>query len=345
LSFGSGRSTSSRSTKGSSQKKVRRKKQEYHTRKVRKLSLETDQPGLAALKERTILSLEKLGTQKFASEPGGYSFQNWLTSFNLLLDDFEEKVGRNNLPREFFERRLSVVDELLKPVDVSDLEAEIRKCQDEQREIELKLMTADANRETNRRKEVENDASSIEALKAKRGKIADELEKERKELAEKKDHLRSASFFKKIFSGTTTTSISISQRKVDSLQEQLRDIDREIGNLQKRKERNATQINAPPDYEEEQSIAALRSRIAELEEQKLERLQILDKRKSCTKEMASAIVEIKVPESSLMPGIPQFTVHEEKPEAKSQGGGEEEEQQSSLAAEPPQQDSVSPSEI
>ena len=57
------------------------------------------------LKTRTIIALDKLGHQKFSSEPGGYSLENWMKGVNLLLDDFEEKMGAARLPSAYAERR------------------------------------------------------------------------------------------------------------------------------------------------------------------------------------------------------------------------------------------------
>jgi hypothetical protein len=297
LSFGtgSGRSSPRSSKGGSAQKKVRRRKQEYHTRKVGRFREEpAQQPGVDALRARTVLSLRRLGEQKFSPE-GGYTLQNWLTNLNLLLDGFEEAVGPSNLPPEYLERRRFVVEDLLKPVDVSDLETEIKKCHDEQRETELRLMTEGAERESQRKKELESDEASIESLKQKRAAAAQELDEQKRELAEKRDSVRSASFFRKIFSSTTAASIAQTQRKVDALQGQLRDLDRKIGNLQRRREINLLKGSEAPDLREEQAMAALRSRIIGLEEEKLERLQISERRKAATDQIAEVIQSMTVP--------------------------------------------------
>ncbi|GEM_PF-706973 len=297
---GAGRSSFGR--KGSSsapQKKTRRKKQEYHTHKVGKfVAEETELLDIETLKERTILSLKKLGAQKFSPEPGGYGLENWLTSLNLLLDDFEEKIGKKYLPQEYFETRRNVVEELLKPVDVSDIENEIRKCQNGEREIELQLLNTSRERRGRWEKEIATDSESIQQLEEKRKDLSYELGEQERKLIERRDESGSLSFIRKIFRGSSSSSSIRIEERINEIKKSLEDIDRKIDSLKKRRDKVTSRLEYQVSPESEDArlaalLSDLRSKISELEEEKMRRLQISEKRINSTKQIAEIVAKIK----------------------------------------------------
>ena len=78
MSFGgSGRSSFGSKGFAGGQKKEKRKKQEFHRHKVK--YSEEEHLDFQHLKERTVTALGKLGAQVFSLEPGGYTFENWMT--------------------------------------------------------------------------------------------------------------------------------------------------------------------------------------------------------------------------------------------------------------------------
>jgi len=91
------------------------------------------------LKSRTITALDRLGHQRFTLEPGGYSLENWIKGVNLLLDDFEEKVGVDKLSPEYVERRRELSDCLCTPINVSEIDTDIDSARSEEDETLRKL--------------------------------------------------------------------------------------------------------------------------------------------------------------------------------------------------------------
>ncbi len=87
MSAGQGGRGGSFAQRGSSAKKVRHKKQDFHEHRVR---LVDSSPPLdfPALKESTFQSLERLGRQAFLPD-SGYGLEGWMKSLLLLLDEFE----------------------------------------------------------------------------------------------------------------------------------------------------------------------------------------------------------------------------------------------------------------
>ena len=81
LSFGSetGRTRSgTKGISGKSNKKTKRKKQEYHIHR-RAYAQESERLKPAEVRARTILALDRLGHQVLSTEPGGYDLEDWLS--------------------------------------------------------------------------------------------------------------------------------------------------------------------------------------------------------------------------------------------------------------------------
>ena len=113
------------------------KGQSFHQRKI-KLP-EATKLDYDELKARTITALHKLGEQKFSEEPGGYSLENWTHGVEVLLDDFEMKMGHANLTPEYTERRRLLTEFVSKPIDVAPLDREISEVRQRIAGIEAKF--------------------------------------------------------------------------------------------------------------------------------------------------------------------------------------------------------------
>ncbi len=297
MSFGGSPSRPSFGRKGSSspQKKVRKKKQDFHRHKV-KFVEEGKEIGFEEIKSRVVVSLDRLGHQRFSLEPGGYSFENWMMSFNLLLDDFEAKVTPERLPQEYFERRLKLTEDLMQPVDTSDLDQEIEKLRNEERQVSLRALDAGLRHRTKRDQEVKGNSSTIGSLKKERERYSRELEEKKSLLVEKKKQLKSASLFRKVFSGASSSEISSIQKRIEGLETTLEDLDGKISDLQDWRRgisQNHTQDSVSAG--EGERLSMVQSKISELEGQRLVRMQFAEKREEATKLMAEIISGVNLP--------------------------------------------------
>jgi hypothetical protein len=117
--------------------KRRMKNQSFHQRKIR--IQETPKLDIDQLKARTINALNKLGQQKFSTEPGGYALDNWFRGVNVLLDEFEEKVGAAKLSPEYRASRLELIDRMSQPVPVSSIDEDASELRANISEIEGKV--------------------------------------------------------------------------------------------------------------------------------------------------------------------------------------------------------------
>lgn len=227
----------------SSQRKDRKQKQEFHERKVgqrkdrkqkqefhkHKLKFTEEQHlDFEKLKSRVTVALDKLGHQVFSVEPGGYSFDNWMASFNLLLDDFEEKAGPENLPKVYFDARQILTEDLVKPADTADLDWEIQNLETEIASVKNHMseyMKQDSGNKENRRKI----ASKIERLK--REKV--ELEKKLKEAVDDLNKAKKKlSVFSKLLSNSKNSSLDSAKKVIEALQSRMVETEENLRELQ-----------------------------------------------------------------------------------------------------------------
>lgn len=235
-----------------------------------------------------MLALEKLGNQKFSAEPGGYTFSNWMASLNTLLDDFEEKTGYGNLPKEYHSSRQRLTAELLKPVDTVEIDTEIEKAESEMRatEVEIAKLTSeigairDSKRKTN---------SEIDALKRKRTDSE-------KELGEAMNYLSAAKkkqkLISRIFSGKKNEEIDLAESKVDSVMKEQKAIDTKVAELE------GTSNTTNNDLEDEvsllrQKLAESRSGLAQWVERKEQMMQLSELRITTTSELSGKIAALE----------------------------------------------------
>ena len=235
----------------SSQKKERKKKQEYHKHRL-KFTPE-EHLSLEQLKERVSIGLDRLGNQVFSSEPGGYSFHNWMTSFNLLLDDFEEKCGPVNLPREYFDARLEMSAELQKPVDTTEADTEIQRIEKEILSNEENISEIARRSQKEAVEERHEDESKIQRLKKERTQTDIEIEKAKTDLDEQKKKANQ-SLFKRLFS--SSEAVRLAQEKLDSLTARREEIEE---NLRMLEEDRSKRQGAIKNFDHEISESAVNS--------------------------------------------------------------------------------------
>lgn len=284
-SGGAGRSFGS---KGSSQKKDRKKKQEFHKHKLK--FTEEEHLDFEQLKSRVSVALDKLGHQVFSLEPGGYTFHNWMTSFNMLLDDFEEKAG-GHLSKEYYDSRLKLTAELVKPVDTSDIDPEMKKIEDEidATKLEMTESTRESNSRIDERRHI---ASEIDNLKAQRVS-------KRKEFEDASDALltlkKKRSFFSRIMSNGKESPIESAKEKVESIQSEIDSIDDRIKELEAK---NVDDVQVSDDKLEamKEKLDTLQQSLADWNAKKNERLQLTEKRVEVTTALSGIIASVKLDE-------------------------------------------------
>ena len=278
-------SSHSFTTRGSSPKKDKKRKQEFHKHKI-KLT-EENHTNFSTLRERTTLALDKLGNQKFSPEPGGYMFSNWMTSFNMLLDDFEEKAGPENLPKEYYDSRQTLTAELMRPVDTHEIDAEIGKAQSEieSTEFELAKLTSELGmiRESERKT-----SSEIDALKRKRADSEKELANAVNDLNAAKKKQR---FFSRLVSGKKADEVDSAKNRVDLIVEEQKNIDKKVVELEREP--------GLSDSDLENRVSVLRQKLADLRDvtagwvEKKERImQLSEIRVAATTELSKKISEL-----------------------------------------------------
>jgi len=292
----SGGSGKSFGNKGfSSQKKEKKRKQEYHKHRL-KFTPE-EHLSFEQLKERVSIGLDRLGNQVFSSEPGGYGFHNWMTSFNLLLDDFEEKCGTENLPREYFDARLRMSSELLKPVDTAEVDTEIQRIEKEILSNEENITEIARRSQKEAVEERHADDFKIQRLKKERTQTDVEIEKAKAALDEEKKKANQ-SLFKRLFS--SSEAVRLTQEKLDSLTIRREEIEE---NLRMLEEDRSKRQGAIKNFDDEISelrltLEDLKRNVGEVESKKQEVMQISDRRKEVTKSMSATISSLHLNEHS-----------------------------------------------
>ncbi len=292
-SGGSGKSFGSKGF--SSQKKERKKKQEYHKHRLK--FIPEEHLSFEQLKERVSTGLDRLGNQVFSFEPGGYSFHNWMTSINLLLDDFEEKCGPVNLPREYFDARLEMSAELQKPVDTTEADTEIQRLEKEILSNEENISEIARRSQKEAVEERHQDDSKIQRLKKERTQTDIEIEKAKADLDEQK-RKANQSLFKRLFS--SSEAVRVAQEKLDSLTARREEIEENMKMLEEdRSERQGVIKNFDHEISELRlTLEDLRRNLGEVESKKQEAMQLSDKRREVTKSMSIIISSLHLSEHS-----------------------------------------------
>jgi len=287
LSYSGGGGAKSFGNRGFSSRKEKKKKQDFHKHHLKYTPEE--HASLDQLKERASIGLQRLGTQIFSSEPGGYGFHNWMASFNLLLDDFEEKCNPSSLPKEYFDARLALSAKLLEPVDTSAQDSQIKQLEQEILHSEETIADTIEKSERIAVEEWHRDESKISRLRREKTQTDVEITKTKDDLEEEKKKAAAQSLFKRMFSNSE--AVKGLQTKLVSLDAKIEDLEAEIKALEddrSKKQSDVKKIDSEvsrlrSDLEE------LKLRLGEVETQKQEALQIAERRSEITKSMAEMI--------------------------------------------------------
>ncbi len=284
MSFGSETGRTRAGTKGfsSKQKKLKRKKQDYHIRR-RGHFQEEGQLNPEEVRARTIIALDRLGHQVLSSE-GGYGLQDWLRSLDSLLDDFQEKVGEGHVTEEFRAKRQAAVASLTSPPADAATDEEISKATQEE-------SSARAALEELERKAAERLAS----LREERDACAKDLKVEKEKLEELRAAKQSRQFFSRLVrSGPSTEQ---SEKTVESLEAKLNKLGEEI-----ERSRKARSVLGATDEgkgeaaypEAERRLEDARNRLISLQEDRKDRVQLTKEREAATKAISEMISSLRL---------------------------------------------------
>jgi chromosome segregation ATPase len=257
-------------------------KSEFQGRK--KHSIPVKEVDKDEVRKRSLESLEHLGNQKFSKEPGGYDQRGWLKSLKTLLDDFEDKIGKESLTEEFQSKRKEIEAEFSKRGDTAHIDAEIESVRKEEADIKAKL-----------KEESERIASRLSAIGGEKTSKAQELAVEKANLDKVHEERKSVSFFSKLVgkSGPPTEPV---QKKVDELENGLRMLEEETLNLQTvRKSIEGAKTAGAGIYQDLWTrLEALGTRVTELNVARETKAQLLHEREEATGALRKVIAELKL---------------------------------------------------
>jgi hypothetical protein len=283
----------------------KRKKQDFHRHKI-KVAGPASQTDFASFKERTIVCLDHLGDQLFSEEPGGYSFTNWMNSFNLLLDEFEERAGRQNLPKEYFEKRFELSSSLVRASEPSrEIDLQISKLMDEEIMLRNALSALDIKKKLDR--EAEERRERLELLEAEKNHDLELLVNAKHDLDQKRTQSQESSrLLRRLFgSSLSNSSKTLEKVSVQDLEIRVENIKAKIDGIEKKITEQKKKIEfaektkifdqALGDPRDIQSkLDTVHLRLEEMEREKFERLQMVDKRKEATTIMREIISKIDI---------------------------------------------------
>jgi DNA repair exonuclease SbcCD ATPase subunit len=252
------------------------KKEESNQRKAR--FSEPTEEDFDQIKTRTIIALDKLGHQKFSAEPGVYSLENWVRGVNLLLDDFEERMGATRLPSEYAERRRELNYWLSKPVDLSTIDKSISELVQNEDEIVLKLQEARTR-----------SSSKIDELRTELATRSAELEAKKRQLASMASERRTDSIFKRLFGRNPTPPVSATEDEVEEIESKLRSLAKEILEEKKSLKSIDDRSSESPWVEEWRKLESRQSERKVLENERLEKSQLVREREELTTSIADLI--------------------------------------------------------
>jgi hypothetical protein len=229
------------------------------------------------LKARTIIALDKLGHQKFSSESGGYSLESWVRGVGLLLDEFEAKIGEERLPKGYSEQRRQLMEQLHRPVDTSSIDNTISDFKQKEAEVVRKLGEERARTE-----------SRIDELQDELAKYSAELDKEKEESAEMASE-RSGSFFGRLLGRTPASAGKNPQDRFKESESKLQFLSGEITAQLKVLKSIDQRAPTSPLAEDWRTLESLQTKVRELEDERLERIQLVKEREKITASIADII--------------------------------------------------------
>jgi len=279
LSFGSETGRTRSGTKGfsSKQKKLKRKKQDYHVHRRGHLQ-EAQQLDLEEVRARTILALDRLGHQVLSTE-GGYDLQDWMKSLDSLLDDFQEKVGADQITEEFRARRQAAVLPLASPAAVGDTDVEIENATQE--EVAARAALAELEKKA---------AEKLASLRDERDACGRDLKLEKERLDEIREAKQSRQFFSRLVRAGPSTEQP--EKRIEELEAKLSRLEEEID--RSRKVRSALASSSAGEGhsaypEAEQRLEDARDKLISLQEARKDKIQLTKEREAATKTISELI--------------------------------------------------------
>ncbi|MHB1907315.1 MAG: coiled-coil domain-containing protein [Nitrososphaerales archaeon] len=277
---------------------IKRKKQDFHRHKIK--PQETASFDLESQKQRTILSLGHLGEQRFSQEPGGYSFEHWMKSFNLLLDDFENSIGEDKLPKEYFAKRLELTSSLLASNETAELDLEVSKLEIEERELRTNIALLQAKNKKN--KEIEERNQKLTLLEEEKKNALSQLDKANANLLARRKRIQDSSkLFRRIFGSVSSQlnepNLESLEARVKSAQVKVEAIESKI--LEQRKKIDQSTLKSSPENvgdldEAKAKLDLLLSNLQDLNQKRSEAKELVEKRKEITRQMADAISKLEL---------------------------------------------------
>jgi uncharacterized protein YeeX (DUF496 family) len=242
-------------------------------------------------------SLLHLGEQRFSPEPGGYSFENWMNSFNLLLDDFEDHVGTRILPKSYFDKRFELTSSLMSAKNApSDLDKEMSKLQEEHGRITREIGMAHDRQKTDR--EISDRKEKVILLEDEKIQAIELLENAKFNVAKKKKQMVDSKKLLRRFFGTSArsdqTPLESLEARVAELEHKVELIEKKILEQKKRIELYENSLKNEPESKVsisdlQSQLILTRSKLEELELKQEERSQLLEERREITSKMKDLI--------------------------------------------------------
>jgi chromosome segregation ATPase len=285
LSFSSAPRGARSGGKGAPTKKAKKQKREFRTNKKR--PGKEEKVDFGAAKTRVLEGLVHLGQQKFSTGPGGYDLKHWLKSLNLLLDDFEIKMKKEDLPSGYLEKREEITSRFSAGVDTSKIESEVEAIRKEESEI-----TATLDRER------ERIGARLNTLRVEKEGNVKEIEQQKTALEEIRAKRKSTSFFSRLAgkSGPPTEPVEQKMRELDKASASLQE---EALNLQSVRASIEREGGTPSGLYEQQWIRldAIGTRLKELEAEMQDRSQLVKEREAAAGALADIISKLEPKES------------------------------------------------
>ena len=254
------------------------KNQSYHRHRTR--IQESQDLDFHELRDRTVNALNNLGRQKFSAEPGGYSLENWVRGVGVLLDEFEEKAGKGNLPQDYRARRQELSRLVSGPVPLASIDEEIAGLRESVAAMKSR-MAAESGKV----------ATKISELKAERIRCSTELDAERARAASAAGAQKTDSFFGRLL-GRKRSPSDDHDARARELEARQSDLSEEL--LAQQKLLKDIDLRSPgsPFAKEWGDLEAAQARLEGLENERTERADLVSERAEVTASIADAISRI-----------------------------------------------------
>lgn len=281
MSYGNTPHGSRSGGKGASPKKsYKKKKQEYH--RHREQLQETEAPSIEQLRSRVMSALERLGHQRLSAEPGGYNLQSWVRNLDILLDDFEAKVGSSHLPQKYHEKREMAANGMLKSADSGEIDRRIETLRNEASEATKVL--------EDRRADIVKKLASIDS---ESNRLAAEVEEAQDEQKGPTSGGGSGSFLQRVFGRKERQSEDTKQKQVET-ESRLDALRTESTTLKADLER----LDTPSGDSLAQRLSQIQAELAEAVTNRERLMQFSEERERLANEFISIISGISMEEKS-----------------------------------------------